>query len=72
MGFWDKLGENLGKAAQSGYKDLNNKMQRICDYERQYEQYDDRYLFNELKRSSGEKRMAITHILKKRGYGNQS
>lgn len=68
MGFLDTLGEFAGKAVS----DMQKKMERIQQYKDMYECYDDRKLINEYKKSSGEKKMAITQLLKERGYGNSN
>lgn len=65
MGFFDRLGENIGKS-------LKERQENIDMYIKRLERYDDAYLIDRLHKASNmDERMALGYILKSRGYGPQ-
>lgn len=65
MGFFDSVMD----MAQTGIKNLGEKVDRIQDFKYKYSRCSDEELIRNYKSFSGEEKMAVGLLLKERGYG---
>ena len=71
MGFFDSLGDALGKGASSTMNSLMEKERKIENYVEKYQYRDDEFLIRKYKHPScTEEKIALVKLLKERGYGN--
>lgn len=66
MSFWDsvkKVGKEIGTTI---YDDTYKKLHRILEYEEKYGEYPDEELWRLYRSASGNRRLAIARVLKKR------
>lgn len=71
MGFWDSLGDALGKGAASAINSLEKRQQKIESYVERYQSRDDEFLIRKYKHPScTEEKLAVMKLLQARGYGN--
>lgn len=71
MGFFDSLGDALGKGAAYAVNSVMEKERKIERYVEKYQRYDDEFLIRKYKHPScTEEKLAVIKLLKERGYGN--
>lgn len=71
MGFFDSLGDALGKGAAYAVNSVMEKEKKIERYVERYQRYDDEFLIRKYKNPScTEEKIAVAKLLKERGYGN--
>ena len=71
MGFFDSLGDALGKGASSAMNSLMEKERKIENYVEKYQYRDDEFLIRKYKHPCWtEEKIAIVKLMKERGYGN--
>lgn len=71
MGFFKKLYDIVADVVEESRKSMEKRYQKIQFYKEKYKDYDDERLKEEYKRSSDEKKIALTALLKERGYFNE-